>query len=282
MPDDPFKNPWEFFGDPKGLANIATGSDDAWNASVEGNADWMDENLPSWLKGLIPYSAAGTPERRLARSGYNADFQGTTGMGGPVGSAGEYWSDVFRRGANAAPRGNPYALAVANQGRPDQRASVERLLQAVSGPSVTDIRARQAGGQNMQQAAAALAAGRGGREVMGTAAGVGGGLAQEAGGGRLQEYLAAARAAGQGTGAMRGADLGVAQGDLRSGLAAREQEDAMRRFFAQKGSELQATRAQAVVERQKLLRRLGLLGEEHDLNAMKSGAQIVGTVAGGR
>lgn len=156
---------------------------------------------------------------------------------------------IFRAGANAGPRANPYSTVVADQSRPAQLALIQQMRGQLNGPSLAAMQGQRALGQSGQQALMNSALG-GGRAAMLQSANVGSGLAGDVGQARLGEVMRSQAGMGGAAGNLRGADLRSADAQMQAALQQRQQDDALRRFYASQGAALQNARDQAGANRQ--------------------------------
>lgn len=186
------------------------------------------------------------------------------------------WQGMARAGASATPRTNPYNAQVADQSRASQLALIQQMRGQMNGPSLAGLQGQRGMAQMGQQALM-----QGGRAGMLGAAQAAGGLAGDTAQARAAEIMRAQAGMGGAAGNLRGADLRSAGAQAQSAIAQRGQDDALRQFYAQQGSALGLAQSQSALEALKLQKRLELQASQNDMNKMKTGANIVGSVLGG-
>jgi len=192
-----------------------------------------------------------------------------------------FWQDMARAGANAGPRANPYSALVADQSRAAQMALIQQMRGQMNGPSLAAMQGQRALGQSGQQALGAAAMGAPGRAAMMQAAQVGGGLAGDVGQARLAEVMRAQAGMGGAAGALRGADLRSAEAQAQAGLQQRQQDDALKRFYASQGTAFADAQDRVGLELYKLKQRLALQAKQNDIAKGEAAAGTGASVAGG-
>lgn len=155
---------------------------------------------------------------------------------------------IFRAGANAGPRANPYSTVIADQSRPAQLALIQQMRGQMNGPSLAAMQGQRALGQSGQQALMNSALG-GGRAAMLQSANVGAGLAGDVGQARLGEVMRSQAGMGGAAGNLRGADLRSADAQMQAALQQQQQDQMLRQFYASQGANLANARAQAGANR---------------------------------
>lgn len=186
------------------------------------------------------------------------------------------FDSIFRAGAAAPARANPYSAIVANQARPAQEALYAQMLAQRAGPSLAGMQGARAQGQNLT---AALGSGDG-RALMNRAAAVGGGIASDTAAGTLAEQLRANAGIGGMASGVRASDLGVAQQQSQAGLEQRGLDDALRQFYAGQGARLANANADLINQRNILLAKGRVAKEEDRANKTDQGIQTGATVLG--
>jgi hypothetical protein len=152
---------------------------------------------------------------------------------------------IFRAGATAPGRANPYSTVIADQSRPAQLALMAQMRQQMNGPSIAGMQGQRAFGASGQQALM-----QGGRAGMLGAQNAGAGIAGDLGQARLAEIMRAQAGLGASAGALRGADLTSANNQMQAGLAQQRQDDLLRQFYASQGANLANAREQAGANRE--------------------------------
>lgn len=187
------------------------------------------------------------------------------------------WTQMMQQGANTQEMRNPYQANIANQALAGQDQNQQALMAALSGPSVTNLQAQLGQQQNLQSAARAQAAGRGGRGVGAQLAQNAGAMANQQGQGALREHMGGVQAAGQGAQTQRGQALQVMQDQVQGGMQARALSDQQRQFYAQQGAKLALAQRQSALERYKLFQNLQLRRKQQQMQGLQIG---IGAVAG--
>lgn len=157
---------------------------------------------------------------------------------------------LFRAGAQAPGRANPFSNAIADQSRPAQLALLAQMQQQMQGPSLAGMQGQRAMAQGGQMALRNAAMGAPARAGMVGAAQAGAGMAGDVGQARLAEVMRAQAGMGGLASGLRGGDLRTSELAARAGLQQRQQDDALRQFYAQMGGTLQNARDQALANRQ--------------------------------
>lgn len=159
--------------------------------------------------------------------------------------------EIYRAGAQAPDRANPYNTGVADQTRAAQMALIQQMRGQMNGPSLAAMQGQRAMGQSGQQALGmAASGGPNARMAMLRSAQVGQGLAGDVGQARLAEVMRAQAGMGGAAGNLRGGDLRSADAQMQAGFQQRGQDDALRRFYASQGAGLLNARLNADMNRQ--------------------------------
>ncbi len=183
---------------------------------------------------------------------------------------------IFRAGASAGPRANPYSTVVADQSRQGQLALINQMRGQMSGPSIAGMQGQRAVGQMGQQALM-----QGGRAGMLGAQMGSGGLAGDIGQARLAEVMRAQAGMGGAAGQLRGADLHSAGAQMQSGLQQRQQDQLLRQFYASQGANLANARANATSNRNTTYLQQLAKNNKRDVDAGMQFAQSAATTAAG-
>ena len=178
------------------------------------------------------------------------------------------YQDMARAGAVAPERANPYNAGIADQSRAAQMALINQMRQQMAGPSLAGMQGTQAMGQGLQGALRGAAMGQPGRAGMVGAAQQGAGMAGNVAQARLAEVMRAQAGMGGAAGSLRGGDLRSADAQLQAGLAQRQQDDAMRKFYAAQGAGLQSAQDRSNLELFKLQQRRLLEDKERQQKAL--------------
>lgn len=180
--------------------------------------------------------------------------------------------------ANAPDRESPYNAVTANQNRAAQLALLQQMQSRIAGDSIAGTQGAQALAQNARQALGAMGQGAlGSRLVANQMAGVGGGLAGDIGRARAQEVLGGLTGGFGAAGQLRSGDLSVMGDQAQAALKQRQLDDAARMFFAAQGSALDLAQLQSNFEAAKLRRRLELMNEKAQMDALRGGAETGAT-----
>lgn len=188
---------------------------------------------------------------------------------------------IYQAGINAAPRVNPYSTTIADQSRAQQLANLAAMRAQIGGASVAGMQGAQGLYQNGQQALQAAAmGGSGARAAMVGAGQVGQGMAGDVARARLAEVMKQQGALGAGINALRGNDQQSAELNARYALQQRQQDDALRQFYASQGMNLANARQQAGVDRLATMLALKNKYDQRDIQTGMGMANSVASVAG--
>lgn len=183
---------------------------------------------------------------------------------------------IFRAGANAPGRANPYSTQIADQSRAGQLALMNQMRGQMNGPSIAAMQGQRAMSQMGQQAL--MQGGRAG--MLGAQAGAGG-LAGDVGQARLAEVMRAQAGLGGAAGNLRGADLRSADAQMQAALRQRQMDDQLRQFYAGQGANLQGARDQATTNREVTRLQSLTRSNQRDANNVINFANQAGTVVAG-
>lgn len=184
----------------------------------------------------------------------------------------------FRDNAIRQQATNPYNAGIADQSRAAQLALIQQMRGQMNGPSIANMQGQRAMGAMGQQAL--MQGGRTG--MLGAQAGAGG-LAGDVGQARLAEVMRAQAGMGGAAGNLRGGDLRSADAQMNSGFQAQQLADQRARFYGSQGARLDAARAQAAADNERLRQQteLNIAGKQLDTwtKIFGAGASAVGTAA---
>lgn len=183
---------------------------------------------------------------------------------------------IYRQGAMAPDRVNPYSTAIADQSRQGQLALIQQMRAGLDGPSLAGMQGQRAFGQSGQQALM-----QGGRAGMLQAQQIGGGLAGDLGQARLAEVMRGQGSIGGAAGNLRGGDLRSSGVQLDAGLRQRAQDEAMRQFYAAQGANLNNARMNAGNNREAVRLSLLAANNKRDVDAGMNFANQAASTWGG-
>lgn len=256
---------------------VPTGSE------IQSDAQRAQQDPLGWWWDTV-VNGRGAAGRTLAASGGTANPTRTTAEAGALGAGLNMAGDVrnadamdsiYRAGAQAGPRANPYSTVVADQSRPAQLALMAQMRQQMAGPSIAGMQGQRAMGAAGQQALM-----QGGRAGMLGAQNASAGLAGDVGQARLAEIMRAQAGLGGAAGNLRGADLRSAGAQMQSGLDQRRQDDMLRQFYAQMGAQLENSRLNTRTARDIVTQQARLQNQQRDANTIKQGMGTMASVLG--
>lgn len=258
---------------------------DAQNGNNFGNVftdrAQYDAAMAEWSRKKAAGDPFPGPMPRLDVAGQVNDRLQQVGFPSQIRNAG-FYQDLAQTRAGAPERENPYNTVIADRSRQAQLALMDQMRAGLNGSSLAMMQGQRAFGQNGQAALGAAAMGGANpRAAMLQAQQVGGGLAGDLGQARLAEVMRQQATLGGAAGNLRGGDLRSAGVQLETGLRQRQQDDAMRQFYASQGAALVDAQGRLTLEGEKLRQRLALQAKKNDMDKVDAGVGMAGNVAAG-